>query len=203
MLMQYELLFYPGRRKCTNKAEKLETIEAAMVLMFRESRMAVRLRIISSIITAAFCLATAAGQSPAPAEKLGSSYRHGYYLFLAGTPSGCEDCYVPLLLTRKTIEDLKESPTTEDCILITTYERDSIWHYDGLLRIAQSEINGAERKVRIFNKTYRYQEIAPPEVLRLLQNPSGKISISRVYLQAKLPAGPELKQLIADFQALK
>jgi hypothetical protein len=167
--------------------------------------MAVRLGIIISVVitVTALCVATAAGQSPGPTEKLASAYRHGYYLFLAGTPSGCEDCYVPLLLTRKSIEDLKESAATDDCVLITTYERDSIWHYDGLLRIAQSEINRAERKVRIFNKTYRYQEIAPPEVLRLLENPSGKIPISRIYLQAKLPAGPELKQLIADFQALR
>ena len=157
------------------------------------------LRTTGLIIAAAFWLtATGGGQ----AEKY-DSYRHGYYLFLAGTPNGCEDCYVPLLLTRKNIEQLKDGSTPDDCVLITTYERDSIWHYDGLLRIAQSEINGAERKVRIFNKTYRYQEIAAAEILRLLENPSGKIPISRIYLPAKLPAGPELKQLIADFQALK
>ena len=131
------------------------------------------------------------------------SYHHGYYLFLAGTPQGCEDCYVPLLLTRKSIEELKENPTPEDCVLITTFERDSIWHYDGLARIGQSEINTAERKVRISDKTYRYQEIGASEVLRLLQNPLGKIPISRPYLPAKLPAGPELKQLLSDFKTTK
>lgn len=162
-----------------------------------------RLRIIISIITAAICLATTVGQSPEPGEKQGSSYRHGYYLFLAGTPQGCEDCYVPLLLTRKSIEDLKENPTPEDCVLITTFERDSIWHYDGLARIGPSEINTAERKVRISDKTYRYQEIGASEVLRLLQNPLGKIPISRPYLPAKLPTGPELKQLVSDFKTTK
>jgi len=162
----------------------------------------VRLGIIISIITAAFCLATTVG-SPGQAEKHDSSYRHGYYLFLAGPPKGCEDCYVPLLLTRKSIEDLKENPTSEDCVLITTFERDSIWHYDGLLRIGSSEINTAERKVRISDKTYRYQEIGASEVLRLLQNPLGKIPISRPYLPAKLPAGPELKQLVSDFETTK
>jgi len=131
------------------------------------------------------------------------SYRHGYYLFLAGTPNGCEDCYVPLVLTRKSIEDLKKNPTADDCVLLTTFERDSIWHYDGLVRIGQSEINEAERKVRISNKTYRYQEIGASEVLSLLENPLGKIPISRPYLAGKLPAGPELKQLIADFKTLK
>ena len=162
-----------------------------------------RLGIIISIITVAFCLATTVGQSPEPGENHGSSYRHGYYLFLAGTPRGCEDCYVPLLLTRKSIEDLKENPTPEECVLITTFERDSIWHYDGLARIAQSEMNTAERKVRISDKTYRYQEISASEVLRLLENPLGKIPISRPYLPAKLPAGPELKQLVSDFKTTK
>ena len=114
------------------------------------------LKIMRCIIAAAFCAAAIGGQSPGPAEKYGSSYGHGYYLFLAGTPNGCEDCYVPLLLTRKSIEELKESRTADDCVLITTYERDSIWHYQGLLRIAQSEINGTERKLRILSKTYRY-----------------------------------------------
>jgi hypothetical protein len=88
-------------------------------------------------------------------------------------------------------------------VLITTYERDSIWHYQGLLRIAQSEINGAERKVRVLSKTYRYQEIGAAEVLGLLQNPSGKIPISRTYLPSKFPPGPELPQLIADFRGLQ
>ena len=161
------------------------------------------LRTIGLIIAAAFCLTAAGGESPGQAEKHGSSYRHGYYLFLAGTPQGCEDCYVPLLLTRKSIEDLKENPTPEDCVLITTFERDSIWHYDGLARIGRSEINPAERKVLISAKTYRYQEIGVSEVLRLLENPLGKIPISRPFLPAKLPAGPELRQLVSDFKTAK
>jgi len=166
-------------------------------------RKTVLLRIVGLVSAAAFCLTAAGGDRPGQAEKYGSSYRHGYYLFLAGTPNGCEDCYIPLLLTRKSIEDLKKNPTADDCVLITTFERDSIWHYDGLVAIGQSEINKAERKVRISNKTYRYQEIGVSEVLRLLENPLGKIPISRPYLPAKLAAGPELKQLIADFKTAK
>jgi hypothetical protein len=154
-------------------------------------------------MAAAFCAAAIGGQSPGQAEKYGSSYRHGYYLFLAGIPNGCEDCYVPLLLTSKSIEELQDSPTADDCVLITTYERDSIWHYEGLVRIAQSEINATERKVRILSKTYRYQEIGAAEVLRLLENPLGKIPISRPYLPSKLPPGPELQRLSADFRRSK
>jgi len=161
--------------------------------------------------TRTLCLMVAIGIFLAAGGAAGSgqtdvrdpSYHHGYYLFLAGTPQGCEDCYVPLLLTRKSIEELKENPTPEDSVLITTFERDSIWHYDGLARIGQSEINTAERKVRISNKTYRYQEIGASEVLGLLQNPLGRIPISRPYLPAKLPAGPELKQLVSDFKTAK
>ena len=31
---------------------------------------------------------------------------HAYYLFLAGVPTGCEDCYVPLLVARSTLEEV-------------------------------------------------------------------------------------------------
>jgi hypothetical protein len=148
-------------------------------------------------------LAARGADAPGQTDALDPSYHHGYYLFLAGTPQGCEDCYVPLLLTRKSIEDLKEHATPEDCVLITTFERDSIWHYDGLARIGPSEIHAAERKVRIFDKTYRYQEVGASEVVRLLQNPLGKIPISRPFLPAKLPPGPELKQLLSEFKTTK
>ena len=160
------------------------------------------LRITRLLIATAIYLIASMGVNSGPAQKV-ESYRHGYYLFLAGNPSGCEDCYIPLLLTRMTIEELKESPAELDSVLITTYERDSIWHYDGLVRIQKSDINGAERKLRILNKTYRYQEIEAREVIKLLENPLGQIPISRVFLPAKLPAGPELKRLIEDFRAVK
>jgi hypothetical protein len=63
-------------------------------------------------------------------------------LFCADTncPEGC-------------IEELNKNPTADDRVLITTFERDSIWHYDGLVRAGQNEIKEAERKVRISNKT--------------------------------------------------
>jgi len=32
--------------------------------------------------------------------------RHAYYLFLADAPQGCEDCYVPLLVARRTLEEV-------------------------------------------------------------------------------------------------
>jgi hypothetical protein len=36
----------------------------------------------------------------APAAAKGAAYKHAYYVFLSGTPVGCEDCYVPLLTLR-------------------------------------------------------------------------------------------------------
>ena len=54
-----------------------------------------------------------------------------------------------------------------------------------------------------WSEKYGYQEIGASEVLNLLENPLGKIPISRPYLPAKLPEGPEVKQLIADFKTMK
>ena len=36
-----------------------------------------------------------------PRWKRGRLLTHAYYLFLAGAPQGCEDCYVPLLISRQ------------------------------------------------------------------------------------------------------
>src|SRR5579863_5652199 len=39
------------------------------------------------------------GQAAKAAESDQPIYRHAYYLFLAGNARGCEECYVPLLIT--------------------------------------------------------------------------------------------------------
>ena len=62
----------------------------------------------------------------APAAAGGAeTFPHAYYLFLAGAPQGCEDCYVPLLVTRQTLEEVASAGGDSATILITTYERDS------------------------------------------------------------------------------
>jgi hypothetical protein len=155
-------------------------------------------------LTVAVIYLTATGASPF--EQTGtddSSYRHGYYLFLVGAPRGCEDCYIPLLVTKSSLEELKSDRAIEDSVLITTYERDSIWHYDGVLQVTQSDIDTAERKVRAQNRLYRYQEIGSREILKLLENPLGKIPISRIVVPSKLPAGPQIKDLVADFRLVR
>jgi hypothetical protein len=82
--------------------------------------------------------ASGATSSSAAGERL--EYRHAYYLFLSGTPVGCEDCYVPLLITTESLEQIAQDRTKAACALITTYERDSIWHNEGLVSVAPTDI---------------------------------------------------------------
>lgn len=130
-------------------------------------------------------------------------YRHAYYLFLAGEPRGCEECYVPLLLSTEALEVVANASNQERCILITTYERDSIWHDDGIVLVAAGDIEAASRIIELRGRKYRYQEISAVETLRLLMKPMGSIPISRPMLpRAELP-GPTLEELIADFRSVK
>jgi hypothetical protein len=52
--------------------------------------------------TLALGMYLAASSAPGPPQTgtRESPYRHGYYLFLVGPPRGCEDCYIPLLITK-------------------------------------------------------------------------------------------------------
>ena len=81
---------------------------------------------------------TVTTSSPDAGERL--AYGHAYYLFLSSTPVGCEDCYVPLLITKESLEEIAQDKANADCALITTYERDSIWHNEGLVSVAPTDI---------------------------------------------------------------
>jgi hypothetical protein len=133
-----------------------------------------------------------AASSSAAGERL--AYRHAYYLFLSGTPDGCEDCYVPLLITTESLEQIAQGRTKVACALITTYERDSIWHNEGLLSVAPTDIEKPPRILHLRGRRYRYQEISSAEALRLLQNPLGTIPISRPQLPPG-PGGPSVEAL--------
>jgi hypothetical protein len=136
-------------------------------------------------------------------QEASPAYRHGYYLFLADTPVACEACYVPLLVTTGTLEEVAKRPEGESCVLITTYERDSIWQIKGMVQVKPAEIQAAPRIVRVRNRSYRYQEITAAEILHLLENPSGTIPISRILPYSDLTPGPSREQLIADFRATR
>jgi hypothetical protein len=129
-----------------------------------------------------------------------STYRHAYYLFLAGAPTGCEDCYVPLLITKEPLEQLAKVKGNETCVLIITYERDSIWHDEGIVSVASGDIEVAPRIIHLRGRNYRYQEIGSLEVLKVLQNPMGTIPISRPVLPNTTSPGPTLQELISAFR---
>lgn len=130
------------------------------------------------------------------------AYRHAYYLFLAGTSNGCEDCYVPLLITTESLEQMAQAGTDVACPLIITYERDSIWHNDGLVSVAPTDIEKGPRVLRLRGRRYRYQEISSAEAVRLLQNPLGTIPISRPQLPPGAP-GPSVEAIALALQAAK
>jgi hypothetical protein len=142
-------------------------------------------------------LAVAAiGPVPAAAGNPGAT-PHAYYLFLAGAPQSCEDCYVPLLITRQTLDEIAASAGDSTVVLITTYERDSIWKVERDVPLAAVDVSVRERIVRLRGRRYRCQEIAPAEVLRLLEKPEGTIPIHRI---APIPARKALEDLIAAFR---
>jgi hypothetical protein len=137
------------------------------------------------------------GVSGATSPSAGSerlTYRHAYYLFLSGPPVGCEDCYVPLLITTESLEQIAQNKTKAECALITTYERDSIWHNEGLVSVGPTDVEKPPRILHLRGRRYRYQEISSAEALRLLQNPLGTIPISRPQLPSGT-SGPSLEAI--------
>jgi hypothetical protein len=140
-----------------------------------------------------------------PSSRSGDrpTHRHAYYLFLSGTPNGCEDCYVPLLVTTEPLEQAAKATEKEACVLITTYERDSIWHNDGIVLVAPGDIEVAPRTVHLRGRKYRYQEISSAEALKLFENPMGTIPISRPVLPKAGSLGPTLEDLIPAFRDSK
>ncbi len=147
-------------------------------------------------------LTFAAGPQDRPAAAA-ALYHHGYYLFLADQPVMCEACYIPLLLTAAPLEEIAKNRAGQDADLITTYERDSIYVFDGIVHVTASDIDAAPRAIRLRKRQYRYQEITTAEVLHLLEHPMGTIPVSRRLFHSDLPPGPGLEELKAGFRAAK
>jgi len=146
----------------------------------------------------ALLAAGAIGVAPALAGEAGAP--HAYYLFLAGAAPSCEDCYVPLLVTRQPLEDWASSGRDGAIVLITTYERDSIWKVERGLSLAAADVSAGDRVVRLWGRRYRYQEVAPVEVLRLLEKPEGTIAIHRL---TPIPDKKSLEDLVGAFRGRK
>jgi len=88
-------------------------------------------------------------------------------------------------------------------VYIVTYERDSIWEVKGAVTIEAAAIDAPSRMIHLNGAAYRYQELFPSEVLKLIENPSGTIPISRPMVMNKTVPGASLPQLIADFRNLQ
>jgi hypothetical protein len=138
--------------------------------------------------------------TPNPAGRI--AYKHAYYLFLSGVPNGCEACYVPLLVSRRSLEEIAQGSEAQHCVLISTYERDSIWSITGATPLEPGAIETQPRIIHVNGTSYRYQEVSPSEVLELLEKPHGTIPISRPLIINKMVPGASLSELIADFRAL-
>ena len=107
-----------------------------------------------------------------------SHYQCSYYLFeVPATVTGCSDCYVPLVVTQGPIEAQRD----QEVVVITTYERDSIWQLQRqVLKYPDLAIELPARRIKLGGKIYRYQLVANTEPARLLTNPLGTIPIHRI-----------------------
>lgn len=142
----------------------------------------------------------AAPDSLAPIVR--SSYHFAYFLFLAEAPVGCQACYVPLLISKTPLEDIAKSDQSVSAALITTYERDSIWQWNGAAIISPRDVQSASRTIRVDGRSYRYQAASSPEVLKLLEHPLGSIPISRPALANSFAIGASPSDLISDFRSI-
>jgi hypothetical protein len=144
-----------------------------------------------------------ATEDTGPVDPIGRTfYRHGYFLFLAEAPRGCEDCYPPLLVTAVSLDQIASGQANEKGILVITYERDSIWQLDGAVDLGPETVDAHAQKIRVKGRTYRYQEATDSAVLKLLQHPMGSIPISRPLIVNKVVPGASGDELISDFHTI-
>jgi hypothetical protein len=75
-----------------------------------------------------------------------SRYQCSYYLFeVPAAVTGCSDCYVPLVVAQWPMEAGRD----QEVVVITTYERDSIWQVRRqLLKHSETEIDPQSRRIR-------------------------------------------------------
>ena len=105
-------------------------------------------------------------------------YQCSYYLFeVPATVNGCSDCYVLLVVTQGPIEARRD----QEIVVITTYERDSIWQVQRqVLKYPDLAIELPARRIKFGGKMYRYQLVGNAEPVRLLKNPLGTIPVHRI-----------------------
>jgi len=97
--------------------------------------------------------------------------------------------YVDLILANRSLKEMPKAAVTCDKhllevpgIIVRTYARDSIWNVDRrpFKPLAGIEKVGAD-SMTIKGQEFSYTEAKMEDVLRLLENPEGIISIHRMY----------------------
>ncbi len=100
--------------------------------------------------------------------------------------------YVDLVLSRVPLQDLMGAAATGnltvldcDTVVLTTYAKDSVWNIDRqpikvLRRIDQIE----EASITIAGQVFTWTKADLKDVVRILENPEGKIPIHRSYAPA-------------------
>lgn len=99
--------------------------------------------------------------------------------------------YIPLLLSRRPIEELSlvDNLVTEPlldatAVMVITYAKDSIWNDNGhpFKPISSAgTVDSAARLAVLNGKTYPYSNASIAEVVSLLEHPLGTISIHRTH----------------------
>jgi hypothetical protein len=74
--------------------------------------------------------------------------------------AGCEDCYAAAV-TRQTLEEVASAGGDSATILITTYERDSIWKVEQSVPLAAADVSASDRIVRLRGRRYRWRRSLP------------------------------------------
>jgi hypothetical protein len=120
-------------------------------------------------------------------------FSHVYYLFISHD-TGCEECYIPMLITRAPFDKPSLDRGPIENVVVITFERDSIWQWKDPIPLDSHAVLLPERTLRWNKKLYRYQEVDRSEAIRLLLNPLGTIPISR--RGDPHDPGPSMEQLI-------
>jgi hypothetical protein len=119
------------------------------------------------------------------------AYRNAYYLFAIGPLAEGVDRTIPMLLTPEAIETA--TAAGKGCVLLWTYERDSLSGVREGVRIGPEDLKPQERHVRVpalgegsAARWYRYQRVALSEARHLLEHPEGSIPVHRAGVSREL-----------------
>lgn len=135
-------------------------------------------------MTSAFLVALTVALAPAPEEKY-SAY------WLIRDDQSSKAGYVPLLVTRQPLEQLADLKQDEKrpladatALTVITYKKDSLWNVDRRpFKVVKTitKVDAKAREITLDGATYRLEEAALKDVLRLVEKPEGTMPIHRIH----------------------